>query len=421
MRTMYKRGHFWSWYCAAYMHRAHMWLQCFSYLWGILKKKKLSITIWLSFVITWLQPPWRKSASGGSLVASTMPTHLVSNDMKARIPVLFHQQGFNVKEICHLLDLKKSIIYRTLRYARAYGVPYNPHSHQPGRKRILSQGDVKFVVALLNRRHCIYYDEIQEQLCNERGISISISSLLRTLHCLHYSHKGVSVRALERDDLLCSAFMNRIADKVRNPDMLMFVDEAARNKRTSGRTKGWSLVGKRCVQRRCFGRGERFSILPVLTLDGIITYDIVPGSVNSQCFLQFLCELVVRVFIHAFGLLTQHVDPPFQSLPMPPKCPHFGQLQYPPFRRSACTCQRWWSYVQISHANTVLNAFLDCKLLFLPPYSPDLNPIEQAFSAIKSYLKRYCDDFTFSVIDRACQNVSSDHAWGYFRASGYVV
>jgi transposase len=37
--------------------------------------------------------------------------------------------------------------------------------------------------------------------------------------------------------------------------------------------------------------------------------------------------------------------------------------------------------------DTALNIFLDCKLLFLPSYSPDLNPIEQAFSAIKTYLK----------------------------------
>src|ERR1700722_19440881 len=99
------------------------------------------------------------------------------------------------------------------------------------------------------------------------------TTLLRTLRRLHYSHKTVSIRALERDDLLRAAFMNRIADEVPNPDMLMFIDEAAWNKKTSGRKKGWSLVGKRCVQRRCFVRGQRYSILPVLTLDGIITYD----------------------------------------------------------------------------------------------------------------------------------------------------
>ncbi len=30
----------------------------------------------------------------------------------------------------------------------------------------------------------------------------------------------------------------------------------------------------------------------------------------------------------------------------------------------------------------------DCELLFLPPYSPDLNPIEEAFSKVKGFLRR---------------------------------
>ena len=114
---------------------------------------------------------------------------------------------------------------------------------------------------------------------------------------LHYSRKEVSACALERDDLLHSTFMNMIADVMTDPSMLMFIDEAAWNKKTSARTKGWSLVGEQCMQRQCFGHGERFSILPVLTLDGIITYDIIPGSVTSVRFLQFLCELVVCLYL----------------------------------------------------------------------------------------------------------------------------
>ncbi|CAG8752389.1 26696_t:CDS:2 [Gigaspora margarita] len=42
--------------------------------------------------------------------------------------------------------------------------------------------------------------------------------------------------------------------------------------------------------------------------------------------------------------------------------------------------------------NSELLAYLDAfdvRVEFLPPYSPDLNPIEMAFSYIKNYLKRY--------------------------------
>ena len=78
--------------------------------------------------------------------------------------------------------------------------------------------------------------------------------------------------------------------------MLIFIDEATCNRRASEQAKRWSLVERRCMQRRHFIRGQRFSILSILTLDGIITYDIILGSVDSRCFVQFLRELVVRSF-----------------------------------------------------------------------------------------------------------------------------
>ena len=78
--------------------------------------------------------------------------------------------------------------------------------------------------------------------------------------------------------------MNHIADIITNADILMFVDGATWNCHTSGRHKGWSFNGQRCVQHRFFVQGEHFSILPVLTIDGIITHDIIPSSVTADCF-----------------------------------------------------------------------------------------------------------------------------------------
>ena len=48
---------------------------------------------------------------------------------------------------------------------------------------------------------------------------------------------------------------------------------------------------------------------------------------------------------------------------------------------------------RIHHDDDLVAAVEDvgCRILYLPPYSPDLNPIETAFSALKSWLKRYRD------------------------------
>ncbi|KIM64576.1 hypothetical protein SCLCIDRAFT_69967, partial [Scleroderma citrinum Foug A] len=52
-------------------------------------------------------------------------------------------------------------------------------------------------------------------------------------------------------------------------------------------------------------------------------------------------------------------------------------------------------------------------LMFLPPYSPDYNPIEFAFSSIKAFLRRH-QDMSITAIIQACQKIIPEKAEGYF-------
>lgn len=64
-----------------------------------------------------------------------------------------------------------------------------------------------------------------------------------------------------------------------------------------------------------------------------------------------------------------------------------------------------------------------CWFLYLPPYSPDLNPIEMAFSKLKAHLRRIgARTFTdmFNAIAEVCNLFSPDECWNYFKAAGYV-
>ena len=208
-----------------------------------------------------------------------------------------------MKEIERILDVKKSMIYQTLSYYKDYGVAYNPtafSSFARGRPRILSSGDLHLVKSLLSQEPTMYLDELQEELLTRRGVVVSIPTLLRSLRRLHFSRKSVSIHALERNDLDRAIYMNHFAELVTDPAMVMFVDEAARNKKNPSRKMGWSLKGRRATQRRCFVRGQHFSILPVLTLDGIIAHDIIPGSITSDLFVKFLREHVVRCILTGF-------------------------------------------------------------------------------------------------------------------------
>ncbi|KAH7918733.1 hypothetical protein BV22DRAFT_1024078, partial [Leucogyrophana mollusca] len=65
------------------------------------------------------------------------------------------------------------------------------------------------------------------------------------------------------------------------------------------------------------------------------------------------------------------------------------------------------------------------RLEYLPPYSPDLNPIEQAFSVIKAHLRRQGIGFHHSKavyyeLYQSCNVVTPEMTWGFFQHCGYL-
>ena len=63
-----------------------------------------------------------------------------------------------------------------------------------------------------------------------------------------------------------------------------------------------------------------------------------------------------------------------------------------------------------------------CKLLYLPAYSPDYNPVEEAFGKIKNLLRKAAagsKEALVEVIGQALYAVGAEDAQGYFEHAGY--
>ena len=61
--------------------------------------------------------------------------------------------------------------------------------------------------------------------------------------------------------------------------------------------------------------------------------------------------------------------------------------------------------------------------LFLPPYSPDLNPIEMAFSKLKAHLRARSArtfDTLWQAVGDICDLYPPEECWNYFKAAGYA-
>ncbi|KAG1736184.1 hypothetical protein EDB19DRAFT_1637925 [Suillus lakei] len=156
-----------------------------------------------------------------------MPPRTVSDDLKARIPVL-RRHGYSIKYICHLLGVKKTLVYKVLQLFPSQ----HTHSKNTGQRRILTIDDIAFITAILCHHPTMYLDELQHELHSRRGVFVSVQTLLRTFRRLHLNRKHISTYALEQNEEKCAISMNSIAEIVPDPEMLMFGDEAAKDERT---------------------------------------------------------------------------------------------------------------------------------------------------------------------------------------------
>ena len=80
----------------------------------------------------------------------------------------------------------------------------------------------------------------------------------------------------------------------------------------------------------------------------------------------------------------------------------------------------------IHHVQPVLDAFNQAGIvvLFLPPYSPDMNPVENVFSYIKYYLKQHDDILQVvpdicPVLEEGIKSINSNNAQQWISHCGY--
>lgn len=78
-----------------------------------------------------------------------------------------------------------------------------------------------------------------------------------------------------------------------------------------------------------------------------------------------------------------------------------------------------------SHKAANVRALIEAKgaeLRFLPPYSPDLNPIEQAIAKLKAHLRRAAErtlDTLWTRIGQIIDTITPTEAANYLRDAGY--
>jgi transposase len=194
------------------------------------------------------------------------------------------------------------------------------------------------------------------------------------------------VGASERDEWLRAAWRTLVAGAI-DARRLVFVDEMGTNTSLYPRY-AYSPKGRRAHSQVPRNRGKNTTLLASMTIGGMGPCVAVDGPTTSAVFEAYVEQVLV---------LTLR---PGQVVVLDNLTAHKGDRVRELVERRGC------------------------ELMFLPPYSPDLNPIEEAFSKTKALLRRAEARSRAALVDaigRALSAMTARDARGFFEHCGYVV
>jgi len=266
----------------------------------------------------------------------------------------------------------------------------------PGRPRLLDGLDARFVEACIERQLDTSLQELQTHFLEATGVHASTTTIWRTLKRLGYTMKLITVPAIEQNEYERIRFKMHIGEHY-EASQLVFVDESHFNWITLRRSYAWAPCGDRASCREFFVRGARYSILPALSLDGIVHTEVYNHVVTGDNFRLFIAGLLERM----------------QPWPLP---------------NSVIIMDN----ETIHKVEGIQEMVEECgmHLIYLPVYSPDLNPIEEAFSSIKAWLRANHDYVNgglegaggdpYAVIWEAVHSVTPEGAYGWYQHAEYI-
>ncbi len=195
--------------------------------------------------------------------------------------------------------------------------------------------------------------------------------------------KKRSVDASERDEWLRAAWRAMVCTL--DAKRMIFVDECGAHTSLAP-LYAWAPRGKRAYSKVPRNRGKNTTLLASMTLEGMGPCLAVVGSTTREVFEAYVEQVLLPALKPAQIVIMDNLS---------------------------------------AHKGSKIRELIEaqgCELLFLPPYSPDLNPIEEAFAKVKALLRRMGARTRETLVEAmgwALEAVTVRDARGFFEHCGY--
>ena len=317
-----------------------------------------------------------------------MPRKETSDSDRARI-VESYLDGDSVRTIARILGLKRGAVYSAISLyknenrteKKKRGGPRYKKLTEIHRERLREWVDIDCTLSLAT---------LKQKCHTELNVDVCEKTIDRALSDFHFSMKRVSLEPVRRNDerniearvFYSNEFMRLLSETRENA--LFFIDEVGftMNMRLK---RGRSLIGTRAVQVVPTLRTRNISVFACMRKLGLYYFKPQTCPYNTAYFIEALRDLLTKIGNDGIQNAVFVVD-------------------NVPFHKS-------------QFASTLLQES-GHRLLFLPPYSPFLNPIENLFSKWKSWVKSRRPENELELmqfIEDGSNSVSADDCNGYYR------
>jgi len=305
-----------------------------------------------------------------------------SEDLRERV-VTAVDQGMSRREVVRLFGVSEASIKRYLKLRHETGslAPKAIPGCPPRKTGMLQER--------LRPQLEAHPDATLEEHCRlweaQTGVKVSTSTMRRAIQRLRWTWKKKTLEASERKEEEREEWRKNMKDLDANKCRV--IDETGSNIALT-RLYGRAPKGKRAKGSVPRNRGKNVTLISDLSLAGLGELFMIDGAANGELF---------EAYIEQIFAPTLH---PGETVIMDNLSIHKRQK-----------------------VRELIEA-KECHLLFLPAYSPDFSPIEEAFSKLKAVLRSIgarTREALQDALEYACSTITASDARGWFRHCGYAV
>ncbi len=312
-------------------------------------------------------------------------TRPLSNDLRRRVVTAVVDGGMTRRGAARRFGIAPSTAIKWVDAWRRTG-SYRPRAQGGDRRSRRIEAHAEVVLALVDETPDMTLAEIATHLEDEHGLRVSQSTVWRFFHRRGITFKKTAhASEQQRPDVLRRrrAWVDTQPDL--DPEKLVFVDETGASTKMARRC-GRAPRGHRCRAPVPHGHWKTTTFVGALRLSGMTAPMVLDGAMHGAAFFAYVEQVLVPALEPGDIVVMDNL-----------------------------ACHR-----SAAVRDAIQSA--GAELRFLPPYSPDFNPIEMAFSKLKASLKRRAArsvNELWEAIGEATDTFTPAECQNYFAAAGY--